>query len=202
MVVALPIPLIDRWVQARRGIDQFDVDLPSPRWQVPAAEMTRRACALSRLLQTLTTHPDDFLTGRGLSQVKSQIFDVILDMIPSAEVIEPLHGRARIARAVLELLHERLEDPPSVTELCLAVGAKERTLHLSCVEAFGRAPATLLAELRLNAAHRALLHPGKETSVTAVAAVYGFTHFERFAAVYRRQFGELPSATFAKARGS
>ena len=122
-------------------------------------------------------------------------------MIPSAEVIEPLHGRARIARAVLQLLHERLDNPPSVTELCAAVGAKERTLYLSCVEAFGRPPATLLAELRLNAAHRALLHPDKDTSVTAVAALYGFSHFGRFAAVYRRLFGELPSATFAKARG-
>jgi AraC family ethanolamine operon transcriptional activator len=200
MVVVLPTPLIDRWVQARRGIDKFDVDLPSPRWHVPPAEMTRRACALSGLLQTLTTRPNDFVADRGLSQVEEKIFDVILDMIPSAEVIEPLHSRARIAREVLALLHERLNDPPSVTELCLAVGARERTLHLSCVEAFGRPPATLLAELRLNAAHRALLHPGKETTVTSVAALYGFTHFGRFAAVYRRQFGELPSATFAKAR--
>ena len=111
------------------------------------------------------------------------------------------HSRARIARAVLDILQERLDDPPSITELCVAVGARERTLHLSCVEAFGRPPAKLLAELRLNAAHRALLHPEKETSVTAVAGHYGFTHFGRFAAVYRRQFGELPSITFAKARG-
>jgi AraC family ethanolamine operon transcriptional activator len=80
------------------------------------------------------------------------------------------------------------------------VGAKERTLHLSCVEGFGRPPAKLLAELRLNAARRTLLHSRKETSVTAVATLYGFTHFGRFADVYRRRFGELPSATFSKAR--
>jgi AraC family ethanolamine operon transcriptional activator len=200
MVVALPTVLIDRWVQQRRGLDRFDVDLPSPRWQVPAAEVGRRAGALSELLQTLVAHSDDCLTGGALSHVESQIFDVILDMIPSAEVIEPLHSRARIARAVLALLHERLDDPPSISELCAAVGARERTLHLSCVEAFGRPPATLLAELRLNATHRALLHPLKETSVSAIAALYGFTHFGRFAAIYRRQFGELPSITFAKAR--
>jgi AraC family ethanolamine operon transcriptional activator len=200
MVVVLPTPLIDRWMQARRGIETIDIDLPTPHWQVPPAEMTRRASALSSLLQTLTTHPDDFSTGGGLSQVEAQIFDVILDMIPSAEVIEPLHSRARIAREVLKLLHERLDDPPSIVELCLAVGARERTLYLSCVEAFGRPPGMLLAELRLNAAHQALMHPGKDTNVTAVAALYGFTHFGRFAAVYRRQFGELPSTTFANAR--
>ena len=126
--------------------------------------MTRRASALCCLLQTLTTQPNDFLAGPGLPRVEERIFDVILDMIPSAEVIEPLHSRARIARTVLKLLHERLDDPLSVTELCVAV-VRERTLHLSCVEAFGRPPATLLAELRLNAAHRALIHPGKETTV-------------------------------------
>jgi AraC family ethanolamine operon transcriptional activator len=140
------------------------------------------------------------LTAQGLSQVEASIFDAVLDLIPSAEIIEPLHSRARVARAVLNLLHERLDDPPSITELCEAVGAKERTLHLSCVEAFGRPPAMLLAELRLNVAHRALSRPEKETSVTAVAALYGFTHFGRFAEIYRRQFGELPSTTLAKAR--
>ena len=163
-------------------------------------EMSRRAGALSGLLQTLLTHGGDYLGGRALSRVQSQIFDVILDMIPSAEVIEPLHNRARIARAVLQLLHERIDDPPSITELCKAVGAKERTLYLSCVEAFGRPPAALLAELRLNAARRALLHPHNGTSVTAVAALYGFSHFGRFAEIYQRQFGELPSATLAKTR--
>jgi AraC family transcriptional regulator, ethanolamine operon transcriptional activator len=200
MIVALPTSLIDRWVQTRRGIDRFDVDLPSPRWQVPADEMARRARTLSSLLEALTTQSDDLLTDRVLSRIESQIFDVILDMVPSAEVIEPLHNRASIARAVFAVLNERIDNPPSITELCLAVGAKERTLHLSCVEAFGRPPAKLLAELRLNAARRALLNPQKETSVAEVAMLCGFTHFGRFAEVYRRQFGELPSATFSKAR--
>jgi AraC family ethanolamine operon transcriptional activator len=202
VVVVLPTPLIDRWVQTRRGEDKFDVDLPSPRWHVSPAEMTRCASSLSSLLQTLVAQPSVPLVGSGLSQVEERICETILDIIPSAEVIEPLHNRARIARAVLNFLRERLGSPPSITELCLAVGARERTLHLSCVEAFGRPPAKLLAELRLNAVHRALLNPDKNLSVTLAAGRYGFTHFGRFAAVYRRQFGERPSVTLAKARSS
>lgn len=199
MVVVLPTPLIDRWVQARQGIDRFDADFPSPRRQVSAAEMTRRAGVLTSLLQTLQTQPN-YPGEQGLSQIETRILDVVLDIMPSAELIEPLHSRARVARAVLDLLHGRLDDPPSITELCVAVDAKERTLHLSCVEAFGRPPATLLTELRLNAAHRALSRPGHEASIAAVAALHGFTHLGRFAAIYRRQFGELPSVTFANAR--
>ena len=201
MVVVLPTAMINRWMQVRRDVDRLDVDLPSPRWQVTATEMTLRAEALSSLLVALAERPDDLQSGRGVPFVEEQIADVILGLIPSAEIIEPLHSRARIARAVLSLLIERLDDPPTITEMCLLVGARERTLHLSCVEAFGRPPLKLLAELRLNAAHRALQHASKETSVTAVAAHFGFSHFGRFSAAYRRQFGDLPSATLNRARG-
>lgn len=201
MVVVLPIERINHWVQVRRGIDKVDVDLPSPQWQLPATEMTRRAEALCDLLQVLSVRPDALWSDRSLPVVEAQIVEVILGLIPSAEIIEPLHSRARIARAVLKLLLDRLDDPPSITELCMLVGARERTLYLSCVEAFGRPPLRLLAELRLNATHRVLQRPNRETSVTVVAAQFGFTHFGRFSAAYRRQFGELPSDTVTKARG-
>lgn len=199
MVVVLPTQLIDRWMQQRRGVDKFDVNLPSPRWAVSAHEMKQRAGALLQLLETLNRQPGDFTTGTALSVIESRIFEAILDLIPSAEIIEPLHSRARIARAVVEFLHERLDDPPSLTEMCERVGARERTLFLSCVEAFGVPPAKLLLELRLNAVHRTLLHTARQTNVTRVAASYGFTHFGRFAAMYLRKFGELPSATLAHA---
>jgi AraC family ethanolamine operon transcriptional activator len=199
MVVVLPMSLIERWMQARRGIEKLNIDLPSPRWRVSADEMAGRAGTLCALLQSLKNNSDHYFNG-GLSQIEERISDVVLDMIPSAEIIEPLHSRARVARAVLNLLHERLDDPPTITELCIAVGTRERTLHLSCVEAFGRPPATLLTELRLNATHRALSRPAQEANVTAVATQYGFTHLGRFSSVYRRQFGELPSTTVAKAR--
>jgi AraC family transcriptional regulator, ethanolamine operon transcriptional activator len=156
-------------------------------------------CIISFLLQSLMARPDLLLPA--FAQVEAQIFDAILDMIPSAEIIEPFHHRARIARTVLKFLKERLDNPPTITELCIGLAAKERTLYLSCVEALGRPLAVLRAELRLNAAHRALSSPTNELSVTSVAACYGFTHFGRFASIYRRQFDEPPSATFARPRG-
>lgn len=201
MMVVLPIPMIEKWMQARRGVDKLDVNLPSPRFSVSQREMKRRATALSQLLQTLLIRADD-VTPVALTQIESQISDAILDLIPSAEKVESLHSRARIARAVMTLLHDRLENPLTLTELCEAVGARERTLYLSCIEAFGLPPAKLLATLRLNAVHRALTRPGAETSVTKVALSYGFTHFGRFAEIYLRKFGRLPSATLANAKVS
>jgi AraC family ethanolamine operon transcriptional activator len=198
VVTALPLALIGRWLEVRRGVDRLDVHLPTPRLAVNAGEMRRRALALAELLDGMLG-AEPMQNGAAVASVESQIFDVILDMIPSAEVIEPLHHRARIARLVLDVLRTSLENPPTVTELCERTGARERTLYLCCMEAFGRPPARLLAELRLNAARRALSEPAAGVTVTRVAALYGFTHFGRFAESYLRQFGELPSATLARA---
>jgi AraC family ethanolamine operon transcriptional activator len=199
MVTALPVPLIDRWMQARRGVERLDTRLPTPRLAVTATEIRARAMALARVLESMMARPNAPVPPTAISRVESRIFDVILDMIRSAEAIEPLHHRARIAREVLAIMKEHREYPLSITDLCIRTGAKERTLFLSCVEAFGKSPARLLVELRLNAARRALQEPDDGATVTRIAAAYGFTHFGRFSESYLRQFGELPSATLARA---
>jgi AraC family transcriptional regulator, ethanolamine operon transcriptional activator len=202
MIVVLPADIIRGWMQIRRGTNGMDPDLPPRHWAVSAADMARRANTLTTLLDNLLDRSKVEVTPGLLSRIESKISDTILDMIPSAEAIESLHNRARIARAVLQLLYDRRDDPPSVTELCEQVGARERTLYLSCVEAFGRPPAQLLLELRLNAVRRALVRPIEGESVTSAASHYGFTHFGRFASMYFSQFDELPSTTLAKALGS
>src|SRR5262249_2356506 len=150
---------IDRWLQRRRGIDRISRDLPPRHWTVAPAELSSRAGALAALLDRLLGEPGLEVTAGTLAWIESEIFDTVLDIIPAADVVEGLHNRARIARALLELLHDRKDNPPSVVEMCDLVGARERTLFLSCVEAFGRSPAQLSMELRLNAVRRALLCP-------------------------------------------
>lgn len=202
MVVVLPNGVIRRWMNARRGDDGIDPDLPPRHWTVTSAEMARRSKMLSILLDELMNRSDADVTPGLIARVESRISDAILDLIPSAERVESQNNRARIARAVLRLLHDRRDDPPSVTEMCQLIGVRERTLFLSCVEAFGRPPAHLLLELRLNAVRRVLLRPKADTSVTAAASNYGFTHFGRFASMYLQRFDERPSATLAKSLGS
>lgn len=202
MVVVLPNNLIRRWMQVRRGTNGMDPDLPPRHWAVSSAELALRSNALSTLLNELLDQSEVEVSTGLLTRVESRISDAILDMIPSAEIIESLHSRARVARAVLQLLHDRRDDPPSVTEICEQVDTRERTLFLSCVEAFGRPPAQLLLELRLNAVRRALVHPTPGENVTSAASHYGFTHFGRFASMYFHQFNELPSTTLAKSLGA
>lgn len=201
VVVVIPTGLIGQWMQHRRGSDGIDPDLPPRHWAVAPAELSSRANTLRAVLDDLLCQPDFEVTPNALAWIESKISDAILEMIPSAEVIEALHSRARVARALLQLLHDQRENPPSVTEMCALTGTRERTLFLSCVEAFGRPPVQLSLELRLNAAHRALVHPAIGATITSVAAQYGFAHFGRFSAMYCQRFGELPSVTLGKALG-
>ena len=100
---------------------------------------------------------------------------------------------------VAELIRARIDDPPSLRELCELLGVPERTLHHAFQEGFGMAPKAYLRALRLNAAHNRLRN-GKG-SVTEIAADLGLFHFGRFATEYRAMFGEPRSETLRCARG-
>lgn len=202
LTVVLPTRVVQCWMRARRHRDDLSCGMGPDGWRADPSEMARRAVSLSRLLEDLVAVPDMEVTGGLIERARAQIADAVLDIIPTAEAVEPLPARAQIARKVMDLLVEHRADPPAITELCALTGARERTLHLACVEAFGRPPARLLLEMRLGAVRRALMHPMAETSVTRAASRYGFAHFGRFSATYERQFGELPSSTLAAACGT
>ena len=200
-LAAIPADQIERWMQIRRGepgLNRKHLDRP---WKIAEREIVRRGVALARLLKLLLGRGDSEPSKSVLATIEDQIVDVVLGMVPSTEVAEPLHRRALIALKLRDMLIGSLEAPFSISTMCEALSVKERTLYLACLEAFGRPPKALLLELRLNAVRRVLLHPSQGQTVTAAASSLGFWHLGEFSAGYKRQFGELPSATLAKATG-
>jgi TolB-like protein len=106
-------------------------------------------------------------------------------------------------RRALDYMREQLDHPIATADLVHICGVPERTLHKHFLAFVGRPPLAHLRQMRLAAAREALLLPGSDaTSVTEVAARLGFAHLGRFAADYRRCFGEPPSATLARARAT
>ena len=99
---------------------------------------------------------------------------------------------ARFVEFVTVNGHRRL----SIRELCAATGATERTLRACCRARLGMMPNKYLRRHRLELARQALktADPSK-TTVTRIAAEYGFSELGRFALEYRILFGELPSAS-------
>lgn len=90
-----------------------------------------------------------------------------------------------------EILHFRLENPPSLVELAQIVGISDRTLRYGFKTLFGTSVFNYLTEKRLERAEQ-LLRNGQGT-VAEVANLLGYYHLGHFAAAFKRQFGITPS---------
>ncbi|MFF1634112.1 helix-turn-helix domain-containing protein [Leifsonia sp. NPDC058248] len=111
----------------------------------------------------------------------------------------PAAGVRPIARAV-ELLLSDPAHPWTVTELAAAVSLSVRSLQDGFRRSMDTTPMAYLRRLRLEKVHDELAAAESvSATVTESAARWGFVHLGRFAAAYRREFGERPSDTMRSA---
>ena len=90
---------------------------------------------------------------------------------------------------------------PRARELADRVGVTDRTLLRTFQETYGLPPKRYLMLREMHLVRR-ILRAGApdDATVAAVLARHGIWEFGRFAARYRRQFGEAPSDTLLRAR--
>jgi len=136
-------------------------------------------------------------------QVRTQLLDLIALALAPHEAAAPERGaRATATQSALvvratEYVTSRLGDPPSVGEMCEALGVSRRTLQSAFQAGWGMGPLAWLTTLRLNAVRRRLK---SAASVTEAATEFGFWHFGHFAGDYQALFGECPSHTLRRHR--
>jgi AraC family ethanolamine operon transcriptional activator len=119
----------------------------------------------------------------------------VLALDEGPRIAEPARTRALVVRRSLDLIDASSREPLSVVDLCRATGVSRRTLEYAFHELFGLSPKAYMLARRLDEVRAELrrVHGGR--SITRVANEWGFHHLSRFAALYRRQFAELPSET-------
>lgn len=136
-------------------------------------------------------------------QVRTQLLDrIALAMAPREAAPAERQARATSGQSALvvratEYVASRLGDPPSVGEMCEALGVSRRTLQSAFQVCWGMGPLAWLTTLRLNAVRRRLK---SAASVTEAATEFGFWHFGHFAGDYQALFGECPSHTLRRHR--
>ena len=115
-----------------------------------------------------------------------------------ARSIGSRHHSAVMAR-LEEFLAAHESEPLYLAEICAAIDVSERTLRASCQEQIGLGPIRLLWLRRMDQTRRALIRtvPGTST-VTQIAADYGFWELGRFSVEYRKMYGESPSETLRR----
>lgn len=110
-------------------------------------------------------------------------------------------GRPAAGRA-LALIEEESSRALSIDDLANAAGLARRTLQRRFRATVGKPPIRTLRDLRFKTARRELLRAPIGLNVSDIASGCGFTHLARFAAEYRKRYGETPSATLRRSRES
>ncbi len=112
--------------------------------------------------------------------------------------------RSSVAPRTVRLAEEYMEahapEPITVPDLVALVGTSRRSLFNAFRRFRGYTPMQFLTNCRLRSARESLQSPGPLVTVTSVSHDAGFSNAGRFAAAYRRRFGEGPSETLRRAR--
>jgi AraC-like DNA-binding protein/tetratricopeptide (TPR) repeat protein len=106
----------------------------------------------------------------------------------------------RDVKTALDLMAADPAQERSIGDLAAACGVTARTLQKHFRRFLGRTPTQALHDLRLKQVRLELLRAGPDASVAESALHCGFGHLGRFAAAYRRRYGEAPSATVRRRR--
>lgn len=104
-------------------------------------------------------------------------------------------GPVAVERAV-EVIQERAHEPLTISGIAAEVGLSVRALQSGFRRTVGVTPGAYLTQVRLERAHRTLIDAARQSvSATAVAAMWGFGNYGRFARKYRERYGESPADT-------
>ncbi|MGD9526499.1 AraC family transcriptional regulator [Pseudonocardia sp.] len=157
--------------------------------------------ALARALVAVAEDPDGPLARPMVARPLAQaVVAALLHAVehPWRDALDrrPATPRPASVREAVELLEAEPERPWTVAELAGRVGVGSRGLQDGFARHVGVSPTAYLRDVRLRRAHADLLaaDPGWQT-VAEIALRWGFAHLGRFAAAYRRRYGQAPSVT-------
>ncbi len=158
----------------------------------------------NRYLDFVESSPASFDNPALVEVMFSELSDFLLQIsanLPPPRPIPNLTTRERGLFRATEYLRNRLDTPVSIAQLCRVSGVSERTLQYAFRDEFGISPTEFMRRRRLHAVRQKLITASaSDNTVYQTAFEYGFSELGRFAADYRRLFGELPSETLRKER--
>jgi len=188
-------------------------EIPSFRKLIEATDLiTAKASKLSKcreqtkhILSAIKENPLKLNSKAMLDEMRFSLSQQLISTLVFSrpEYHKPSYRkRDRGLRRAKAYLSEHGEEPITVRDLCGVTEVSERTLRYAFLEQFGVSPKSYLLAMRLNGVRRQFSHADPSSATIAgVANHWGFWHMGKFAADYRRLFGELPSETLRREGG-
>jgi AraC family transcriptional regulator, ethanolamine operon transcriptional activator len=157
----------------------------------------------SEAISLIETTPQIFDHPEVSKALEHSLIVAMIDCLTQGASVETRNGWRRSSRIMRQFeawLEANLDRPVHLMEICAVLGVPARTLNYYCHEHIGMGPTQYLRLRQLKMVRQALLQADAATSISKVAAQFGFSELGRFAGAYRAHFGELPSATLARSR--
>jgi AraC-like DNA-binding protein len=168
---------------------------PSPRLP-DRLDLTKRPAAnwlqLVRSLSTQSVADQHPLVREQLCSAITTGF--VLAAVPDADAGHP-PPRPRIVKRVLDEMGDDPARPWTASDMAEVAGVSIRRLQEGFRDYVGASPRECLTDIRLARIREDLLRGADGFTVADVAMRWGLAHTGRFAAAYRRTYGESPSET-------
>jgi AraC-like DNA-binding protein len=166
---------------------------PPPGSAAQLRRLHSRACHLAE------TKPEIFIHREAARAVEQELVHALVECLATGDAGKHLVIRKRHADIMTRFesaLRMDFGEQPSLSALCATIGVPERTLRDCCARFLGVSPGKYMRLRRLNLVRADLQRADPATtSVAQIARRHRFSELGRFAAAYRRTFGEFPSVT-------
>ncbi|WP_206668892.1 helix-turn-helix domain-containing protein [Bremerella volcania] len=180
--------------QASRSPSAYSVELDDQ-------EMANLRWLLTQLHDSIQCNPDILNEKAASRAVKDDLVKVCqritsASQSSAATTGRPPFSRDEVIRVLRDLIANHSHECLTIDDFTQALDISERSLRNVFLEYYGMPPRKFLMIQRLNHVRNVLrVADPEETTVTAVAAHFGFWHFGRFAGAYHKIFQESPSTT-------
>lgn len=164
-----------------------------------ATRQLRRSIAQ---LRDIVSFPEAAASPLLLSTASQYLAASILNTFPNTALTEPTpidhhDGHPATLRRSIAYIEAHAAADIDLLDIATAAHVSPRALQYTFRRHLNMTPMEYLRQVRLDAAHRDLLaaDPTQGATVTAIAARWGFAYPSRFAATYRRAYGQHPHTT-------
>lgn len=199
LILYLPAALVDT---ARAAHGGFDAVATEPGWDIPLGQVASLHDLMLVAARELDdeAHPPTAHYLRNLEGfLAASLARALAARQPAGAAWQPLVGRTQLL-TLRDWITAHADEPLAIEQIAHECGLGLRALEKNFLLHFGCTPTAFLHQIRLDRARQRLSDPASTRSVTDIAFESGCFHLGRFAAAYRKQFGESPSDTLHQAR--
>ena len=152
-----------------------------------------------RALRDVYLHDDFVDAPLAWHAMKDLTVAVVLAAAGLGDDADPVPPVPSQVRRALTFIDDNVARAISVGDIAAAAGLSARGLQASFRRTTGETPTARLRRARLERVRAELVAADPAVdSVAAIARRWGFTHLGRFAQLYERRYGELPSQTLRR----